>query len=63
MRKSYVCFACRDGKHLLCASDLNPKNVCTCDEVWHIEIDNGQIRKFKGMIWEPPREAKGKVRG
>lgn len=52
-RKSYVCHACRDGHHALCIGDLNPKKVCTCDKVWHVDMASG--RRFKGTVWEPER--------
>lgn len=50
MKKPYVCYACKDGHHSLCASDLNPKKVCKCDEVWHYEVTDKKVVKFKGEI-------------
>jgi hypothetical protein len=55
-RKGYICFACREGRHHLCMADLNPERICTCDKFWHIEVTNGQSRRFKGEIWIPKRE-------
>jgi hypothetical protein len=46
--KSYICYACRDGKHYLCAFDLDPKRVCNCDLTWHVELTDTHIRRFKG---------------
>lgn len=50
MKKPYVCYACKDGRHSLCASDLDPKKVCTCDKLWHVEMTKTKIIRFKGTI-------------
>jgi len=56
-RKPYVCHACRHEMHSLCASDLDPKRVCTCDKMWHMQITiTGTMQKFKGTEWIPARE-------
>ena len=52
MKKSYICFACRDGLHYLCAFDLNPKNPCRCNAVWHVERTEKGTRRFKGELSE-----------
>lgn len=49
-RKPYICYACRDGHHMLCASDLNKKNPCQCDVVWHVEVTKTEIKHSKGTI-------------
>lgn len=54
-RKGYICYACRNDLHYLCAADSDPKHICTCDKVWHVQV-GVQLRKFKGTTWIPERE-------
>jgi hypothetical protein len=49
-KKPYVCHACEGGHHMLCASDLDPKKPCVCDEVWHVEVTKTKIIRCKGTV-------------
>lgn len=49
-KKPYICYACRDGHCSLCAFDLDPKKPCNCDKIWHVELKEGKVRRFKGTV-------------
>lgn len=56
-KKPYVCYACKDGNHMLCASDLDKKHVCQCDKTWHVEIDGDTVTRFKGAVRQVTKRA------
>ena len=50
-KKPYICYACKDGKHFLCHTNLDPKKPCMCS-VNHVKISEGKISKYSNGVWQ-----------
>lgn len=50
-KRPYICYACRDNKCFLCATDSDPKKPCMCGKTQHVETEKGYVRKYIAGKW------------